>query len=95
MGGQNCPSRMNLQSSQVSPAPALSAQFADKSEAAETQLFLRHKKREVLSAEQVTAANLKCYAALHKDFDELSANESCAALPDDRTAHMRPKNLYR
>jgi hypothetical protein len=94
MGGQNCPSKINLQSSKLSPVPALSEQLADKSEAAETQLFLRHKKREVLSAEQIAAANLKCYAALHKDFDGLTASESCEGLPDDHTAHARPHKIF-
>ncbi len=94
IGGQNCPSKTNMQSTQMSPVPALAEQLADKAEATDTQLFLRHKKRDVLSAEQIAAANLKCYAALHKDFDGLTANESCDSLPDDRTAQMRQKPLY-
>ncbi len=38
------------------------------------------------SAEQLAAAKLKCYAALHRDMDEFSADASCEPL-NAYTAH--------
>jgi hypothetical protein len=86
-GGSNCPSSMKLQSTKLTPTPTLSEQLAGESEAG-AQTFLKTKKQVVLTAEQIAAANLKCYTALHRDMDLMAANESCEVMPSN-TAHIR------
>jgi hypothetical protein len=87
-GGANCPSSMRLQSTKLTPAPSLSEQLVGESSDADATRFQKAKKHEVLTTEQVAAANLKCYAALHRDLDGLAANESCEVMPSN-TAHIR------
>ena len=87
-GGQNCPTNMKLQSTKLTPVPALSEQLAGESDEADSKRFLNTKKQQTLTAEQVAAANLKCYAALHRDLDGMAANESCEVMPST-TAHVR------
>ncbi|MEY4729490.1 MAG: hypothetical protein RL020_648 [Pseudomonadota bacterium] len=88
LAGQNCPSSMKLQSTKQTPIPAMSEQLAGESDEAEAKRFLNTKKQQTLTAEQVAAANLKCYAALHRDLDDMVANESCDVMPSN-TAHIR------
>jgi hypothetical protein len=87
-GGANCPSSMKLQSTKLTPTPTLSEHLSGESGDADATRFQKAKKQEVLSAEQIAAANLKCYAALHRDLDGMAANESCEVMPSN-TAHIR------
>jgi hypothetical protein len=87
-GGANCPSSMKRQSTKLPAVPTLSEQLADQSDEADATRFQKAKKQEVLTAEQIAAANLKCYAALHRDLDGMAANESCEVMPSN-TAHLR------
>jgi hypothetical protein len=92
-GGANCPSSMKLQSTKLTPVPSLSEQLAGEAEA-DSKIFLKAKKQEVLTAEQIAAANLKCYTALHRDLDGMAANESCDVMPS-HTAHIRGQKIIR
>ncbi len=87
-GGANCPSSMKLQSTELTPVPTLSEQLAGESGDADATRFQKAKKQEVFAAEQIAAANLKCYVALHRDLDDMAANESCDVMPSN-TAHIR------
>ena len=84
---------MKLQSTKLTPASTLSEQLAGESEA-DAKTFLKAKKQQVLTAEQIAAANLKCYADLHRDLDGMGANESCDVMPSN-TAHNRGQKIIR
>lgn len=92
-GGANCPSSMKLQSTKLTPVPSLSEQLAGESEV-DARTFLKAKKQQALTAEQIAAANLKCYADLHRDLEGMHANESCDVMPGN-TAHNRGQKIIR
>ncbi|MGB8337308.1 MAG: hypothetical protein WCD07_10060 [Burkholderiales bacterium] len=92
--GQNCPPRLKSQSVHILPAPALEEQLKVESDDADAKKFLQAKKHGVLNAEQFAAANLKCYAALHRDLDGLTAEDGCEAMPN-YTAQARQHKIFR
>ncbi|MGB9149575.1 MAG: hypothetical protein WCB36_04955 [Burkholderiales bacterium] len=93
IAGQNCPSSLKLRSTRLVPVLELSGQQTSESDEADTNRFQRPKKHAAITAEQIAAANLKCYAALHRDLDEFVANESCETMPSN-TAHVRGQKLF-
>jgi hypothetical protein len=92
-GGANCPSSMRQQSTKFTPVPSLSEQLAGETDT-DAKIFLKAKKQEALTTEQIAAANLKCYADLHRDLDGMAANESCDVMPSN-TAHVRGQKIVR
>jgi hypothetical protein len=92
-GGANCPASMKLQSTKLAPVPNLSEQLSGESEG-DAKTFLKAKKQQALTAEQLAAANLKCYADLHRDLDGMGVNESCEITPSN-TAHIRAQKMIR